>query len=100
MDISSLLYERELILSGRAALHETIPGNGGHMVDSKDYPDCELFTQDACNILLSSIQLEIITKFREETGQGMMDCKHALTECDYNIERAKRYLKHMHRYTI
>lgn len=33
-------------------------------------------------------QIELIKNIRERTGAGMMDCKHALEECDWDIEKA------------
>ncbi len=33
-------------------------------------------------------QIELIKSIRERTGAGMMDCKHALEECGWDIEKA------------
>lgn len=38
-------------------------------------------------------KFELIAKLRERTGAGMMDCKRALEENDYDLERATASLK-------
>jgi elongation factor Ts len=38
-------------------------------------------------------KFELIAKLRERTGAGMMDCKRALEENDYDVERATAALK-------
>lgn len=38
------------------------------------------------------ITKELIQQLREETGEGMMSCKKALTHYNGDIERAKAYL--------
>ena len=99
MDIDSLLNIRTLLLSGNAALYVNTDYTE-FVVDIKEFTRCDLISQDDCNLLLKPIIYEICLYLRKETGQGMMDCKSALTECDYDIEKAKQYFKYMHRYTI
>ena len=36
---------------------------------------------------------KIVKELREISGAGMMDCKKALEECDYNIEEAMDILR-------
>ena len=36
---------------------------------------------------------ELCFELRKETGYGMMDCKHALKESEWNIKKAKIYLQ-------
>jgi elongation factor Ts len=37
--------------------------------------------------------IELIKILRERTGAGLMDCKHALTECDMDIEKSVDWLR-------
>lgn len=39
------------------------------------------------------ISMEDISKLRESTGAGIMDCKKALTECDGDMEKAVQWLR-------
>lgn len=42
---------------------------------------------------------DAVRKLREETGYGMMDCKKALQECDWNMDKAKERLREVEKYT-
>lgn len=42
---------------------------------------------------MTMIKTEHIKQLREETGIGMMDCKHALTKANGDLERAKEILR-------
>ena len=37
--------------------------------------------------------IELIKELRERTGAGMMDCKHALEECDQDVDKAIDWLR-------
>ena len=37
--------------------------------------------------------VEIIKKLREETGSSISDCRQALMDTDYNMDKAKKWLK-------
>ena len=38
-------------------------------------------------------QVKLVKQLREETGAGMMQCKHALIKNDWIMEKAKQYIK-------
>ena len=42
---------------------------------------------------LSLEQLDLLSKLRNETGFGLMDCKRALVHSDWNIYEAYTWLK-------
>lgn len=46
----------------------------------------------SCN-LSKDEQKEMCFKLRKETGCGMMDCKYALQETNWDIKKAKIYLE-------
>ena len=42
---------------------------------------------------MSEISAAMVKQLREKSGAGIMDCKHALAECDGDIEKAIDYLR-------
>jgi len=42
---------------------------------------------------MSEISATMVKQLREKSGAGIMDCKHALAECDGDIEKAIDYLR-------
>ena len=42
---------------------------------------------------MSEISAAMVKQLREKSGAGIMDCKHALAECDGDIEKAIEYLR-------
>jgi elongation factor Ts len=42
---------------------------------------------------MSEISAVMVKQLREKSGAGIMDCKHALTECNGDIEKAIEYLR-------
>lgn len=42
---------------------------------------------------MAEISASLVKELRDRTSAGMMDCKHALTECDGHIEKAVDYLR-------
>lgn len=42
---------------------------------------------------MAEISASQVKELRDRTSAGMMDCKHALTECDGHIEKAVDYLR-------
>lgn len=48
-------------------------------------------------ILTDDEKFNLVKKLREQTDFGMMDCKKALFETNYNIEEAKNWLVQFHK---
>ena len=42
---------------------------------------------------MTTISATMVKQLREKSGAGMMDCKHALVECDADIEKAVDFLR-------
>ena len=42
---------------------------------------------------MSEISAAMVKQLREKSGAGIMDCKHALAECDGDIEKSIDYLR-------
>lgn len=42
---------------------------------------------------MAEISASLVKELRNRTSAGMMDCKHALTECNADIEKAVDYLR-------
>ena len=42
---------------------------------------------------MSEISAAMVKQLREKSGAGIMDCKHALAECEGDIEKAIEYLR-------
>jgi len=42
---------------------------------------------------MTTISATMVKQLREKTGAGMMDCKHALVECDADIDKAVDFLR-------
>ena len=42
---------------------------------------------------MSEISAAMVKQLREKSGAGIMDCKHALAECDGDIEKSIEYLR-------
>lgn len=42
---------------------------------------------------MAEISATLVKELRDRTSAGMMDCKHALTECEGHIEKAVDYLR-------
>lgn len=42
---------------------------------------------------MAEISASLVKELRDRTSAGMMDCKHALTECEGHIEKAVDYLR-------
>jgi elongation factor Ts len=42
---------------------------------------------------MATIGATLVKQLRDKTGAGMMDCKHALTECDGDIDKAVDFLR-------
>jgi elongation factor Ts len=42
---------------------------------------------------MSEISAVMVKQLREKSGAGIMDCKHALAECDGDIEKASDFLR-------
>lgn len=42
---------------------------------------------------MAEISASLVKELRDRTSVGMMDCKHALTECEGQIEKAVDYLR-------
>lgn len=42
---------------------------------------------------MAEISASLVKELRDRTSAGMMDCKHALTECDGQVEKAVDYLR-------
>lgn len=42
---------------------------------------------------MAEIKASLVKELRDRTSAGMMDCKHALAECEANIEKAVDYLR-------
>jgi elongation factor Ts len=41
---------------------------------------------------MTELEKQLVRELREETGHGMMDCKRALQECNWNRVLAKLWL--------
>lgn len=46
---------------------------------------------DICS-LTDSGKTDMVKKLRMETGWGLMDCKRALSECEWSYDEAKNWL--------
>ena len=42
---------------------------------------------------MSDISAAMVKQLREKSGAGIMDCKHALAECDGDLEKASDFLR-------
>jgi len=42
---------------------------------------------------MSEISAAMVKQLREKSGAGIMDCKHALAECDGDLEKASDFLR-------
>lgn len=42
---------------------------------------------------MATISAAMVKQLREKTGAGMMDCKHALTDCEGDIDKAVDFLR-------
>jgi elongation factor Ts len=42
---------------------------------------------------MTTISATMVKQLREKSGAGMMDCKHALVECDADIDKAVDFLR-------
>ena len=65
--------------------------------DKPENTDKKLIISDVSNSLSQDEQKELCKQLRIETGYGLMDCNRALSECEWDIEKAKDWLRQFRR---
>ena len=65
--------------------------------DELENIDKKLIIPDVSNILSQDEQKELCKQLRIETGYGLMDCKKALSESEWDLKKAKNWLNHFRR---
>jgi translation elongation factor EF-Ts len=49
--------------------------------------------------MFTDFHKNLVKELREKTGYGMMDCKKALIESDWDMDKAKEWLDERHKYS-
>lgn len=65
--------------------------------DELENIDKKIIISDVSNSLSQDEQKELCKQLRIETGYGLMDCKKALSESEWDLKKAKNWLNQFRR---